>query len=551
MTSGLERNQLSAIARLRWQLFVNSLHTIRGRLEMVSRAILMLTFVAGGLAGGIGLGLAAYFLMVRGETEWLAILFWVVFIFWQISPVVASAFTDNLDTSSLLRFPLAFSSYFLVRIAYGMLDPSTLICGLWVTGIATGITMAAPALCPLVVLICLVFAALNILFAQMIFAWLERWLATRRTREIMGILFFFFVIGIQFLAPAERHFIHGGHVTFGPLILSVLPIERLLPPGLAAAAIENAAGSNLAGAAGSLALLSAFALLFFWLLQIRLRKQFRGESFSEEPARSSAAKQRASVPAGFDFEVFSGPVTAILEKEFHYLSRSGPMLFSFVMPVVVLLLLRFSGPGTGHGGENFLVKAPDLAFPIAAAYSLLILTNLVYNSFGADGMGIQFFFLAPVRLREVVLAKNLAHSVVLALVTFFVWLVVCLMFRPPSLSITIATISGILFALPINLAAGDLLSVYSPKKMDTAILGRQRLPTLTVFASLGVQIIVIGLASLNLLLARHFGEVWIATLVFLALAGVTFVTYSLVLRRIDTIVLDRREVLIHELSRAS
>jgi ABC-2 type transport system permease protein len=431
-----------------------------------------------------------------------------------------------------------------------MLDPSTLICGLWVTGIATGITVAAPALFPLVVLICLVFAALNILFAQMIFAWLERWLATRRTREIMGILFFFFVIGIQFLAPAERHFIHGGHVTFGPLILSVLPIERLLPPGLAAAAIENAAGSNLAGAAASLALLSAFALLFFWLLQIRLRKQFRGESFSEEPARSSAAKQKAGVPAGFGFEVFSGPVTAILEKEFHYLSRSGPMLFSFVMPVVVLLLLRFSGPGAGHGGENFLVKAPDLAFPIAAAYSLLILTNLVYNSFGADGMGIQFFFIAPVRFREVVLAKNLAHSVVLALVTFFVWLVVCLMFRPPSLSITLATISGILFALPINLAAGDLLSVYSPKKMDSAILGRQRLPTLTVFASLGVQIIVIGLASLNLLLARHFGEIWIATPVFLALAGGTFVTYSLLLRRIDAIALDRREVLIPELSRA-
>ena len=80
---------------------------------------------------------------------------------------------------------------------------------------------------------------------------------------------------------------------------------------------------------------------------------------------------------------FSGATSAVLEKEVHYLSRSGPTLFTLVMPVVVLLIFRLS-PGKSDSAGGLLGHAADLAFPLGAAYTLLILTNLVYNSFGAD-----------------------------------------------------------------------------------------------------------------------------------------------------------------------
>jgi hypothetical protein len=50
------RGQFAAIAQVRWQLFVNSLRTLRGRFEMVSRIFIALAFTMGGLGGAVGIG---------------------------------------------------------------------------------------------------------------------------------------------------------------------------------------------------------------------------------------------------------------------------------------------------------------------------------------------------------------------------------------------------------------------------------------------------------------------------------------------------------------
>jgi ABC-2 type transport system permease protein len=225
------------------------------------------------------------------------------------------------------------------------------------------------------------------------------------------------------------------------------------------------------------------------------------------------------------------------------------MLFTMIMPIVVLVLFRLA-PSGSSSGESFLTRAPDLAFPVGAAYSLLILTNLVYNNLGADGVGIQFYYVSPVRFRQILLAKNLAHAGVLALETVLVWLAVCLVFRPPASGVALATVAGLFFALLVNLSAGNLFSIYSPKKIDFGTFGRQRASNSTVFASFGVQIAIFGLAALVLLSARHYGKFWLATLLFLALSAITLAVNVLVLNHADQMALARRENLIAELSRA-
>jgi len=132
------RQQLAAVAGLRWRLFVNSLRTRRGRMELASRIFVSLSFLAGGIGGAIGLGGAAWFLLTQGLGEWLSTLLWPVFLFWQLFPLMASAFTQNVESSSLLRFPLSYWSYFLIRLAYGSLDPSTAVASLWLLGIDVG-----------------------------------------------------------------------------------------------------------------------------------------------------------------------------------------------------------------------------------------------------------------------------------------------------------------------------------------------------------------------------------------------------------------------------
>ncbi len=543
------RGQLAAIAKVRWQLFVNSLRTMRGRLEMASRIFVALGFVMGGFGGAIGLGAISWFALSRGQSEWIAIPFWIVFLMWQLFPVVASAFTENVDSSNLLRFPLSFPTYFLIRIAYGSLDPSTALGVLWLLGIAIAAGFAAPNIAFVMVLVCVAFAVVNILLARMIFAWVERWLARRRTREILAVVFFLFIVGIQFIGPIAGHFQHDKYPGFVHTSAQFLPIERMLPPGLAAASVAQATAGHSSISLGALAALCAYGLAILALLNLRLRSQFHGENLSEGVARSASPKQKAAVEAGWGVRGLSGAVSAILEKEFHYLSRSGPVLFTLVMPVVIILIFRFTPVTSGHG-ENFLLNAPDMAFPAGAAYTLLVLTNLVYNTLGSDAAGSQFFYVSPVRFRDVLLAKNLAHSIALALDTFLAWLVVDFMFRPPALDITSATIAGMLFAVPISLAAGNLLSLYSPKKYDTATLGRQRAPQMTVLASFGIHAGIFGVAALVILVARHYGHLWIATLIFLALAVLSFTGYWLVLNRVDKIALDRRETILTELCKA-
>jgi ABC-type transport system involved in multi-copper enzyme maturation permease subunit len=191
-----------------------------------------------------------------------------------------------------------------------------------------------------------------------------------------------------------------------------------------------------------------------------------------------------------------------------------------------------------------------MAFPAAAGYTLLILTNLVYNNFGGDGGGIQFFYASPVSFREIVLAKNLTHAGVLAVEIVIAWVAVSVLYGLPRLDITIATFAGLLFAAPVNFSAGNMLSIYAPKKLDYTKFGRQRASQTTALISMGVQFFVIGVGAAAFWLATYYGNVWLATGVLLGLAAVAIAAYVTILNRVDRLALIQRETLVAELCRA-
>ncbi len=546
------REQFAAIAQLRWRIFVNSLRTLRGRLELVSWILVGFGYTVAGLGGMAGLAALSWFLVSHRHAQWFAAVFWGVLLYWQLIPLMASAFTETFDSSNFLRFPLRYRSYVFLRMVYGVLDPTTLVGTLWLIGVALGVAIASPILLPWAVLVLAAFWILNTLLARMIFAWLERWLARRRTRELLGLLFFLCIIGVQFISPLVQHY-GKNHARPGipAFTAQLLAVQRALPPGLAAESFARAAERNVTLALGSFALLCAYGGAFFWLLEIRLRAQYRGENLSESVARAAPREKGHRIKLGWDLPGVSGPVAAIFEKEFRYLSRSGPMLFTLVMPVVILLIFRFTpAPPRGlHHHAAFPIAS--LAFPAGAAYGLLVLTNLVYNCFGFEGAGVQFYFASPVRFREVLLGKNLAQAAVLVLIMFLVWAGACLMFGPPPASIALATVVGIAFAATVNFGVGDVMSLYSPKKVDYSAFGKQRAAGLTVLASFVVLGIALGIAAVVALLGFSTGRMWLAILCLLVLAALAFVGYAAVLARVDRLAITRREALLAELCRAS
>lgn len=552
------RDQFAAVARLRWCIFINSMRTLRGRLEAVSWVLIGCLFAAVGLGGMIGLGAAAYYFVAHGKAQWLAAFFWGIFLYWQIFPVMATAFAESFDSSNFLRFPLRYRSYFFIRMAYGALDPATLVASLWLLGMFAGISAASPAMLPWAAIVLFAFAALNLLLNRAIMAWIERWLARRKSREILGIVFFLLIIGVQFIGPLTARLARHGHHALTPYASWLLPAERLLPPGLAGAALAHATRAHFALAFGSFALLCAYAAAFLWILDLRLRAQFRGETLSETAAPAAAPETRISARAGWDLPGLSQPVAAIFEKEFRYLSRSSAMIFTMLMPAVVLLIMGIGrtaalGPHARPPSAHYHPPPAIVwryAFPIGLAYALMILTNLIYNALGPDAGGVQMYYMAPVRFRDVLLGKNLVQAAILAVETVLLWIVATLMFGGVPLGILLATLSALLFAAVVNFAAGDCLSLLMPKKMDFAVFGRQRAAGTTAFAALGAQLLVFSLIAGTFALAHFYAGLWLAVVLNLALGALAIAGYSVLLSRIDNLARSRREAIISELLRA-
>jgi ABC-2 type transport system permease protein len=543
-----QSSQLTAVAWLRWRLFINTLRTTRGQLELLSRILVSLAFTILGLGGAMGMGALAYFVFMQGKPQLLAVPLWVIFFFWQFFPIMSTAFTNNPDSSDLLRFPLSYGSYYLVRLAYGACDPASAIGGLWTCGVLIGVSFAKPAVLPWALLVLLAFAAFNLLLMQMIFAWVERWLAQRRTREIMGILFVLLMLSFQLIGPLTRYG-KRARPEVQRVVAVLAPVQAILPPGLAADAIVQGIYPRWPVALSSFALLCGFVIAIGYGLHLRLLAQYRGESLNETVAASTLPQDR-QLRLSWRLPGFPAAVAAVFEKEVRNLLRSGPMLLTLIMPLLALLVFRFGGMNAARHSGYFLARTPNLAFPLAAAYTLLMLTNLVYNTFGGDAGGIQFFYASPASFRQIILGKNLTHAGILAFEIVIAFIAVTLLYGRPAVDITVATMAGLLFAAPLNFAVGNVLSIYSPKKLDYSKFGRQRASQMTVLISLALQIVVVGVGVSVFWTARYLGNSWIAALLLLLLGIVSLVIYGMVLNRMDRLAQERRETLIAELCRA-
>jgi ABC-2 type transport system permease protein len=90
----------------------------------------------------------------------------------------------------------------------------------------------------------LTFALFNLVLMQTVFAWLERWLAQRRTREIMGVLFILVMLSFQLIGPMMERFEKKPRPELSRATQIVAQVQAVLPPGLAADTIAQVSHSQ-------------------------------------------------------------------------------------------------------------------------------------------------------------------------------------------------------------------------------------------------------------------------------------------------------------------
>jgi ABC-2 type transport system permease protein len=253
-------------------------------------------------------------------------------------------------------------------------------------------------------------------------------------------------------------------------------------------------------------------------------------SFAE---KTSARPEAAPYAAGPPPLGLPSTIAACLQKELLYLKRSGAQLYGLITPLFFVFVLSRTNRFFGNSG---------MLLTYAVSYVMFGLLAGLYNVLGADGAGFSLYLLAPVRLRDVMLAKNLVNGGVIVTEVLLATLAVSLILgRLPPASVLVATFLWAVFALLLNLTVGNLRSLLSPMRFE---LGKVRRPPMAkggVLISLGVMFAGLGTGIPVIAACRYFGHPWLATPIFVVLDAAALFAYLVVFSRIDTIAADHRD----------
>jgi len=538
--------QIRLVAGLRWRILSNNLrkkHNQWDLIGMIFAGVFAALFI-------LGLSLAFYFgaytFLSGGHEAWIALLFWGIFLFWQLLPVFTAGFGAGFEFRTMLRFPVSLRAFYIIGLAYGLADFAAIASICWLIAMTIGATAANSSVLPSMLIVCALFLLMNITLERMIGSWLERILARRRTREIFFALFILVAVSVQFISPLLQRY---GR-TAQPWVRQVLPYLVVFPPSLAGHAIVGAAQNRytytLLGEAG----MSLYVLLFSGFLWLRFATQYRGEELSETAAPARAIARPVSRIAGQSdaLRLLTPQVAAVLRKEFRYLTRNSFAFFLLIMPPVFVLMFTTQFAGR-HPTVTKHPVSTEFFFPGMMAYLLLILMAPAYNSFAYDGKGIQTFFTSPVSFRQVFLGKNLLQVAMLTFELTLSMAAFSYLVGLPSLPVLVATLAAIVFNFTGQLAIANWSSLTFPRKLNFGQMRGQRQSGMAVLVSFGTQILLGGISAPILFMSRWTGNVWLPAEVFAFLAAVAIAGYTSSLDPLAALAEKKKETLIDALSR--
>lgn len=536
--------QIRLVAGVRWRMLKNSLrrkHNVWDLIAMIWVAFFSACLVLG---ASVAFYTGGYEFLAKGRPGWFALLFWVIFVWWQILPVFVAGFGSNFEFASLLRFPLSVRAFYLLGLGYGFSDFGAISSICWIVAMIAGAASARIAMVPLLIVVSSLFILLNVSLERLIGSWLEKLLAKRRMRELFVGIFVVCMVSLNFVNLGMQKWGHGARLAF----LRYLPYLWWSPGSLAGSTIRAGVAADSHGLLVGIAGLFGWVLLLTVLLWRRFAAQYAGEEISDAPVPMAVRKRGRKQAVSEEVPGLLAPqVSAVIMKEFRYLTRNGFAFLSLVIPplMVVFFSMQF-GPGSAL--KEHAIK-PGMFFPAIMAYLLLILVTPAYNSFAYEGKGIQSYFMAPVHFRDVLLGKNLF---LLGLVVLELGLALGLLtFRVgwPGTPMFLATVMAGAFAVTGQLAIANWSSLSFPKKMEIGKFKGQRNSGVAVWTAFGVQITVGGICAVILFAGNLSGNAWVAPIAFTALTAAAIGGYVSSLGAMDRLAEAKKELLIETLSK--
>lgn len=538
--------QIRLVAGLRWRIIRHSFSNKSRRLDLLG---LILSGVFGALfvvGVTIAFFVATRYLLENYQEQFLGLLFLALLIWWQLFPILLAGFAPQFSFRSLLRFPLNLSAFYLIGLAYGLADSAALAALVWMAAMIAATFVAQPVVAPMMLLVCVMFAVLNITMERLLGAWVEKLLAKRRSREIFFTLFILAMISLQFLNPIAQKY---GR-TLIPIVRTWLPYLWVFPSSFAGDAVALATQYQWGAALLKLLGLAVYLLLFSFLLWKRYTRLYSGEELSETAAPTRKERRAASTAADENdaFSFLPPQVLAVFRKELLYLRRNTFLFFGLIIPPMMLLFFSVQFAGA-HPTAFKKGVSPDLFFPGMMAYLVLILMAPSYNCFAYEGKGVQTYFTSPARFREILMAKNLVTVSLL-----FIEIALCAglvgwRVGLPTKPVLFATLAALVFSILGQLTIANWSSLSFPRKIEFGKMQGQRNSGMSVFILLAVQIFFGAVSTLILFTGRWTGSPWLPAEVFAVLAAAALGGYISALDAFTELAETKKEVMIDALCR--
>jgi ABC-2 type transport system permease protein len=459
-----------------------------------------------------------------------------VMLYWQLAPLISASFGASLDVQKLLAYPIPHGKLFLVEVLLRVATCAEML--IVVSGASIGLLrnpLFGLRVAPQIVAGALAFAVMNILLSAGTRNWVERIFLRTKFKEVA--LFVFVIAG---LAPRILMMVKVPKAA----LMRFIPSESFWPW---AAPARLMLGDPVAL---SVAICLAWVVAAFFFSRRQFERSIRYDaavsrlSKPADSAKESKADGLAERLFRFPSRLFTDPVAALMEKELRTLARVPR--FRLVYAMSCFFGLVFYLPNMKHARvDSFMTQN---AIVLMSLYGLLMLGQITYwNCFGFDRSAVQGYFSWPIRLRDVLLAKNFT----VMLLTVPQVLVVSLLasaLKIPTSPEKIAEAVVVMFITTLYwLAMGNICSVRIPRALDPDKMNQMsnKMQALTILAA--------PFLLLPLVLAywsRWFFEselVFAGLILVAAIAGAVF--YWVGLDSAVNTANARRELLITELSR--
>jgi ABC-2 type transport system permease protein len=537
--------QITLIAGLRWRMLHNFLRRKQNRLDLIGVIILGVVVCVFVIGVCFALFTGAYEFVSSGRIAWLGLLFWAIFLWWQLLPIMVAGFGASFDFRTMLRFPLSFASFYIIGVAYGLADFTGVAAVCWIIAVVFGVAAASLTLLPAVLLMAVLFIAFNVALERLVGSWMERLMAGRRTRELFFGGFILLMLSLQLLGPLLNRYGDSAE----PLLVRALPYLSYFPASLVGKGVGAAAAGNYGAFAIAAAAIACYPALFGALLWMRFVAQYRGEELSETPAAAKINRnnaQRAELGAD-GLSLLSPQVAAVIRKEVRYLLRNGFAAMMLLLPPGLVFTLISQSSLLNFMGSKGI--SPELFFPGLVAYIVLILMTPAYNSFAYENAGVQTYFTAPLRFREVFLGKNFVQVCLIAIELALCIAAFCYRVGTPSAPIFLATLAAIVFTVVGQLSIANWSSLSFPRKLTFGQIHGQRQSRMAVLIAFSAQILLFAISSLVLGLGRWTGDRWLPAKAFTLLAVAATGGYVASLDALTSYAEKKKEKLIEALCR--